>query len=104
MDDITYGLENDQALKKLGIIRPASRTAAAARRVPWDQMSNENLKFALDTLSLHQSPFEVDAANEIQRRIVAGTWLDIELPPPPLHELPHWLQIWPFRLLWKQRD
>jgi hypothetical protein len=68
----------------------------------WSRFSNEDLKFSLDLLSLHHSPYEVDAANEITRRIVAGTWLDLEKPPPPLEALPHWLKKWPFRLFWRQ--
>jgi hypothetical protein len=66
-------------------------------------MSNDDLKYALDLLSLHESPFEVDAANEIERRIHAGEWLDIDAAPLPHTELlPHWLKTWPFTLLYEQ--
>lgn len=84
--------------------RPAPNTSLARREVDWTKLTNENLKFALDTLALHHSPFEVDAANEIQRRISAGAWLDIENPPPPLNNVPKWLKMYPFSLLWKQSD
>ncbi len=85
------------------IIKPAPNTSLARRATPWHLMSNESLKFALDVLSLHHSPFEVEAMNEIQSRIVSGTWLDLEKPPPPLQNIPFWLKIYPFSLLWKQR-
>ena len=85
------------------ISKPAPGTTGARRETDWTKMSNENLKFAYDLLCLHQSPWEVDAANEIQKRIVAGTWLNLEAPPPPLENLPHWLKTWPFSLLWRQR-
>jgi len=91
-------------LENLQTVRPAPGTTAARRSVPWAKMSNEDLKFALDTLELHQSPYVYDALLEIQQRIARGEWLDLEKSPPPLHDLPWWLQVWPFRLLWKQRD
>ena len=96
-------MNNDLALKNLGIVRPAPNTTAARRAVSWAEMSNDDLKFALDLLSLHGSPFEEQALLEIARRIDVGRWLDINASPPPLHNLPWWLQMWPFRLLWKQR-
>jgi len=73
------------------------------RSTPWAMMSNENLKFALDVLSLHHSPYEVDCMNEIQIRIVEGRWLDLEQPPPSRSEaVPAWLKVYPFSLLWRQ--
>ena len=94
---------DDLVLRNLGIIRPAPNTTAARRAVPWLEMSNDDLKFVLDLLTLHQSPFEEQALLEVARRIDAGRWLDLNSSPPPLHNLPWWLQMWPFRLLWKQR-
>jgi len=84
-------------------IKPAPNTSLARRVTPWEDMSNENLKFTYDLLSLHSSPYEIDAMNEIQRRVVAGIWLDLEKPPPPLNNVPGWLKIFPFSLLWSQR-
>lgn len=83
--------------------KPAPNTSAARRQTDWTKLSNENLKFSLDLLSLHQSPFEIEVANEIQRRIGLGAWLDIDRSPPPLENLPVWLKMFPFCLLWKQR-
>jgi hypothetical protein len=83
-------------------LRPAPNTSAARRAVPFDKMSNDDLKFALDLLELHHSPWLGDAWAEVERRIDAGEWLDVNLSPPPLHNLPWWLQMWPFRLLWRQ--
>lgn len=83
-------------------IKPAPNTSAARRVIDWTLFSNDNLKFAYDLLALHYSPYEVEAMNEIARRIEAGTWLDLDSPPPPLENLPHWLKVWPFCLLWKQ--
>lgn len=86
------------------VYKPAPGTTLARRETDWSKLSNNDLKFALDTLSLHQSPFEVDAMNEIEKRIMAGTWLDIDSPPPPLTEdMPKWLKMFPFSLLWSQR-
>lgn len=93
----------DTRLVNLGITRPAPNTSAFRRSTDWTKLSNENLKFALDTLSLHQSPFEVEVANEISRRIDAGTWLDLDAPPPLTHNVPRWLEIFPFSLLWHQK-
>jgi len=84
-------------------VKPAPNTSISRRQTDWTKLTNENLKFALDTLSLHHSPFEVDAMNEVQRRIVASTWIDLENPPPPLENIPKWLKMYPFRLLWSQR-
>jgi hypothetical protein len=70
--------------------------------VRFEDMSNESLKFTLDILELHQSPYIARALTEIERRIERGVWLDIEDSPTPSEELPWWLKIWPFRLLWKQ--
>jgi len=83
--------------------RPAPNTSAARRQVDWTQLSNANLKFALDTLELHHSPWVNDVLGEIQQRAAAGTWLDIDNPPPPLENMPKWLKMWPFVLLWHQR-
>jgi hypothetical protein len=85
--------------------RPAATpcTTEARRQTDWVKLNNDNLKFAYDILCLHHSPYEVDAANEIQRRIITGEWLDLETPPPPLHKVPYMFEIFPLRLLWKQR-
>ena len=96
-------MNEDLVFRNLERVRPAPNTTAARRAVPWEELSNEDLKFTLDLLTLHGSPFEEQALLEVARRIDAGTWLDLEHSPPPLHNLPWWLQIWPFRLLWKQR-
>ena len=70
----------------------------------WSVMSNDELKFALDVLSLHYSPFEVDCANEIEKRIMAGTWIDINQPVATMaQDVPALFHVWPFSLLWKQR-
>jgi hypothetical protein len=86
----------------LGFLHPAPNTTAFRRSTDWKKFSNENLKFALDVLSLHQSPYEADCANEIERRIMAGQWLDVSNPPPPSGNVPYIFNFWPFRLLWKQ--
>lgn len=93
----------ENILKSTYQYKPAPGTTMARRQTDWKKLSNENLKFALDLLSLHQSPWEVEAANEIMRRIEEGTWLDLDAPPPPLENLPKWLKTWPFCLLWSQR-
>ena len=70
----------------------------------WKIMSNDELKFALDTLSLHHSPFEVDVMNEIESRIMAGKWIDINQPVATMaQDVPALFYIFPFSLLWKQR-
>jgi hypothetical protein len=90
-------------LKNLSIYTAEPFRSASRRNADWEKFSNENLKFMLDLLSLHHSPDEVQAANEIQRRILAGTWINLENPPPPLENLPWWVKTWPVCLLWKQR-
>lgn len=82
---------------------PRPGTSEARRATRWSDMSNEDLKFAYDLLSLHQSPFEVDAMNEIQKRINAGAWLDLDAPPPLIHNVPKWLEVFPFSLFWHQK-
>jgi len=69
----------------------------------WTLLSNDDLKFALDVLSLHNSPYEVQAANEITRRIIDGSWYDVDQPIRPTENLPAWIKVWPFCLMWKQR-
>jgi hypothetical protein len=85
------------------VYKPAPGTTQARREIDWTKLSNDDLRFALNTLSLHQSPFEVDVANEITRRIANGLWVDILNPPPPLHNIPIWLSKWLPRSLWRQR-
>lgn len=87
------------------LARPTpTSTKAFSRVTDWSLLSNDDLKFALDLLSLHYSPYEVDAANEIQKRIERGTWLDFDMPVPTNDdEVPGWLHVWPFCLLWSQR-
>jgi hypothetical protein len=97
------GLQPMETITKLDVYKPAPNTSAARRQVDWTKFTNSNLKFMLDLLSLHHSPDEVLAANEIERRINQGTWLNLENPPPPLENLPFWFKIWPICLLWKQR-
>lgn len=82
---------------------PRPGTTDARRKTDWSLLSNDNLKFALDTLSLHHSPWEVEVANEIGKRIEAGTWLDLDAPPPLNHNVPKWLHVFPFSLLWHQK-
>ena len=90
-------------IQNLSRFRPAPNTSEARRQTDWTKLSNDDLKFSLDLLSLHHSPYEVDAVNEIERRITLGIWLDMSSAPPPLENMPVWLKIWPFCLLWKQR-
>jgi hypothetical protein len=79
------------------------RTATEARRtVHWSKMSNEDLLFAHNLLELHQSPYVFEALREICNRTERGEWINPENSPPPLHELPFLLTIWPFNLLHKQ--
>jgi hypothetical protein len=83
--------------------RPAPNTTEARRETDWTKLSNKNLKFALDKLELHQSPWVVEVYAEIENRISSGTWLNVNNPPPPLENMPFWLKIFPFNLLWRQR-
>lgn len=83
--------------------RPQVNTTASRRAVDWTLLTNDNLKFAYDLLALHHSPFEVDAGNEIERRITKGIWLELDNPPPPLHNMPVWLVKWLPRAVWKQK-
>lgn len=83
--------------------KPAPGTTLARREIDWTKTSNENLKFALDVLELHHNPEVSEVLFEIQTRICEGRWLDTENPPPPLANMPFWLKIYPFSLLWKQR-
>ena len=83
--------------------RPQSGTTSARRETDFTKFSNLDLKFTLDILSLHQSPYEVHCANEIERRIEAGTWINFDDATPPLtNDVPKWLKMWPFSLLWEQ--
>lgn len=83
--------------------KPAPNTSGARRKTDWGKLSNDNLKFALDLLSLHNSPYEIEVANEISKRIDAGEWMDIENSVPVnSSEVPAWLKVFPFTLLWRQ--
>jgi hypothetical protein len=62
--------------------KPAPNTSLARRVTDWSKLSNEDLKFALDILSLHHSPFEWEVDFEINKRIEAGTWLNLNEPLP----------------------
>jgi hypothetical protein len=63
-------------------VKPAPNTSLARRVTDWTKLSNKDLKFALDILSLHHSPFEWEVDFEINRRIEAGIWIDLDEPPP----------------------
>ena len=89
-------------LKNLALHEPIKFTSAARRQVEWSKISNNDLKFLYDQLALHHSPREAEAMNEIERRIVQGTWLDLDSSPPLLENIPAWLKKWPFCLFWKQ--
>ena len=80
---------------------PAPTPTETRRMTDWKRMTNKQLRFAMELLSSHNSPFEIEVANEISRRIVAGKWDN--LSPTPIENLPQWLKKWPFRLLWRQR-
>lgn len=84
------------------VYRPAPGTTEYRREVHWKELSNEDLKRALDLLELHQSPFVGQALEEIERRIEAGKWLDIYKSPPLSGYVPLIFKIWPFSLFWKQ--
>jgi len=86
------------------VYRPAPNTSAARRQVEWVKFSNENLKFTLDICLLHRSPYLDEVLAEVERRIDAGTWLDIDKPPPPLHNIPVWLVALLPGWLWRQKS
>jgi len=92
-------------IKSLRVYRGISkqRTTESRRQTDWTKLSNDDLKFAYDLLALHQSPFEVDAMNEISRRLTVDVWLDLDSPPPLIHNVPNWLTVFPFTLLWRQK-
>lgn len=80
------------------------QTASQARRnVHWTKMSNKDLIFAHNLLYMHESPWVFEAMKEIEARRERGEWINLESSPPPLHELPFLLTIWPLCLLHKQR-
>lgn len=86
-------------------VRPAPSGKATQRQVTdFKRMSNESLKFTLDLLYQHDSPYLPAALAEVAERIERGAWLDIESHPPCNHDdVPAWLKVWPFKLLWSQR-
>jgi len=90
-------------VQNLARYKPAPNTSESRREVDWSKLSNENLKFALDTLELHHSPFVDAVLGEIQQRAARGVWLDIDQAPPPLHNVPIWLVKWLPRSLWRQK-
>lgn len=90
-------------IQNLAKYKPAPYTSAARRETDWSRMTNKALAYALTQLELHHSPYVNDVLSEIQQRASKGIWLDLEKPPPPLHNMPIWLTIWPFCLLWRQR-
>jgi hypothetical protein len=66
-------------------------------------MDNQTLKFTVDLLYLHNSDYLESAMSEIISRIENDEWLDLNAAPPTQENLPAWLKIFPFNLLWKQR-
>lgn len=89
---------------QLYVTRPApTNTKTFRQATDWTRMDNETLKFSLDLLFLHQSDYLADALQEVERRIERGAWLDIDQPVPTTADVPGWLYIWPFCLLWSQR-
>ncbi len=71
----------------MNIYKPAGSNSR--RFVDWRSMSDENLAFALRLLSSHYSPYEVDCANEIQRREVERQQaVFVDNTPPPLVIVP----------------
>lgn len=83
---------------------PTAYRSSYRRDTDFSKFSNDDLKFALDILSLHYSPYEVECANEIERRIMAGTWIDIDQPVATMaQDVPALFYVFPFSLLWKQK-
>lgn len=101
IDDFIHPIPSFGAQPKY---KPAPNPNAPRREIDFTKFSNANLKFALDVLSSHYSPWTDAALIEIQQRMARGTWLDLEKPPPPSHDLPWVFTVFPLRLLWKQRS
>ena len=81
-------------------VKPAG--SYSRRFVDWRSMSDENLAFALRLLSSHYSPFEVDCANEIQRREVErqeAVFID-NTPPPLANDVPKGYKVRSCSTLW----
>ena len=88
-------------IKTFDLARPTAHVPP--RKVDFAGMSNDDLKFALDDLSAQNSVHEIDVLREIEKRIGRGVWLDLDAPPPSVNDVPGWLKVFPFCLLWKQR-
>ena len=95
--DTTYALDRSK-------YRPAPSRQTYRQNTDWSQMSNDELIFALNILSLHYSPYEVECMTEIQKRIERGAWIQIDSPVPTIAPyMPAIFYIFPFSLLWSQR-
>ena len=74
--------------------------------IDWTKVSREDVIKALRLYDHSSIFFDAQVLDllvlEIQRRAISGDWLDLDLSPAPLENLPGWLKIWPFRLFWKQ--
>jgi hypothetical protein len=93
----------EYATKDAKVTAAPTDKKAFRKDTDWSKMSNDELIFATNLLSSHNSPFEVDVANEISKRIDQGKWIELDSPVPAMADLPWFFYIWPFRLLWSQR-
>jgi hypothetical protein len=93
----------DYATKNTKVTAAPTNKKTFRQDTDWTQMSNEELIFATNILSQHQSPFEVDAANEISKRIDRGEWIELDSPVPAIADLPWIFYVWPFCYFWSQR-
>lgn len=82
------------------------RTRLASRQfVDWSKIADDDLFKLIQILTDHHSPFTDDAVQELARRAsdIIHPVPDLSKPPKPVApDLPHWLTIFPFCLLWKQ--
>lgn len=80
-------------------IRKSSRQS-----VQWDKIPDDQIYQLMRLLEGHNSIFADQAREELARRCAAGFIVpELETPPPPqTDDVPAWLKIFPFTLLWRQ--
>lgn len=83
------------------------RTRLASRQhVDWSKIPDGELITLIQVLTDHHSLYTDEAVQELARRATDGFIVpvpDLSKPPEPIAEdLPYWLTIFPFSLLWKQ--
>lgn len=83
---------------------PVSKEKTQRQEIDFTQIDDENLMEIIRVMGESNSPATDEFIDELIRRAGCGLIIpELEHQITPIENLPAWLKIWPFSLMWKQR-